>query len=302
MVYQINPGNLKDAYAASNSVMCLDKITTKRRVYPVLREVELYAGDGVICYLEGRRPKLALTRLSSNPVFQNVDDAFAQLTTTGLYRVDDNTLRRALDDRDTVSIDLNRILLNYRDEKSSVLSASTVAASHTFLGPEEKKLLGRLFGTAGELKDNMLMLHTARIVDVEVKLPSLDYIARNAQKGAFAQVATISSLVEKSSVDLAYSEVEACKFIAEENNSGDDSCDKDTRYYGYAVVTGTPFDKPKHGAVGEKHFARYDGGSVDKAAHIPPSRRTSEITSRELPIPIVPGKSTPIGRIPSRKK
>ena len=174
------------------SILHADELMKERRTSKRLREW-MYTADGGVYSLQGknRTPTLAITRGSSNPLFQDstIDNYCQQLRENKNYRPTPKETSRALQAEDTVVIDLTTLRLQKSNEEFSYLAVNT--QEYNTLNSEEQKLAQRFYGKDDHFAQTMKMLAKADIRETSVQVLNPDYVRRHAQKNALGRASLL---------------------------------------------------------------------------------------------------------------
>ena len=194
MTLETVTGTLAEAYKLlqPGSILHADELMKERRLHPItldgdLRHQCFYTADGLLYFMDGQAPKLAITRGSSNPLFQDstIDEYCRQLLQNNNYRPTPKETSRALRAENTVVIDLTKLRLEEFDEECSYLTIDT--RKYKKLKPEEQKLAERVYGKGQDFGLTMEMLAKADIRETEVCVLNSDYVRTHAQESALGR-------------------------------------------------------------------------------------------------------------------
>src|SRR3989338_6329946 len=184
-------GNLRDAYKQlqPGTMLHAYQLKNERRTnHDELRKQKLYTADGGIYFLYGTQvPILAITREAYNPVLQNIDNAFEQLTSNQNYTVLFQDFEQALAVPETVLVSLPNLRLSKHDAEFSYLSLGTTPAKYNQLNYEERKLAERVYAKGNDFVQNMKMLKDAGIGETRIWVLNPDYVRKHAGEGAIAR-------------------------------------------------------------------------------------------------------------------
>ena len=190
-------GNLRDAYKQlqPGTMLHADQLMNERRTnHDELRKQKLYTADGGIYFLYGTQvPILAITREAYNPVLQNIDNAFEQLTSNQNYTVLFQDFEQALAVPETVLVSLPNLRLSKHDAEFSYLSLGTTPAKYNQLNYEERKLAERVYAKGNDFVQNMKMLKDTGIGETRIWVLNPDYVQKHAEKGAMARASWLVS-------------------------------------------------------------------------------------------------------------
>ena len=173
------------------SILHADELMKEWRMNEELREQCFYTADGIVYSLQGRKkvPTLAMTRGSSNPLFQDstIDEYCRQLLDNGNYCPTPEETQRALHAPDTVVIDLTALRLQKSNEESTYLAINP--REYNTLNSEEQKLAQRVYGKDDDFGLTMKMLADAGIRETRVHVLDLEYVRTHAQESALGRAA-----------------------------------------------------------------------------------------------------------------
>ena len=178
-------GRLAEVYKLlkPESILHVDELMKERRTNRNLRNQWFYTADGIVYSLQGekRTPTLAITRGSSNPLFQDstFDEYCRQLLENKNYRPTSEETSRALQAEDTVVIDLTALRLQGNDVEWRYLTIDT--KKYKKLKSEEQKLAQRVYGKGKDFGLTMKMLADTGIKETHVYVLSPDYVRIHAQ-------------------------------------------------------------------------------------------------------------------------
>ncbi len=175
------PGNLKTVYTAAvpGTLRHVDELMTERRTNPSLRSLWFYTADAELYFMDNGRPKLAMTREADNLVLRHIDDAFAQLTSTGNYVPPQTEAEEAITASTTEVFDLSELKLEKHDDEFSFMEVST--AKYDKLNSEQRRLAERVYGKGDDFVLNMKMLEQAGIDTTRVYVLNPDYVKEHAK-------------------------------------------------------------------------------------------------------------------------
>ena len=196
MIIETVVGCLAEVYKLlqPGSILHVDELMKERRLYPItsdgnLRNQWLYTADGLIYLLHGenRTPTLAITRGSSNPLFQysTIDEYCKQLIKNHNYRPTADETSRALSAPDTVVVDLTTLRLQKYNEEFSYFAIDP--QNYNLLNPEEKKLAQRIYGKGKDFVQTMKMLADADIRETRVHVLNPEYVCRYATENSLGR-------------------------------------------------------------------------------------------------------------------
>ena len=186
-------GNLLDAYRLTvpGTMLHSDQLMNARRLSPItpqredLQQLAFYTADGAIYFLDGKTPKLALTREADNLVLRHIDDAinsyYQQLTQTKNYRPDPAEADISIKSATTEIFDLTQLKLKKHDDEFSYMAISTT--KYDKLNPEQRRLAERIYGQGTDFIDNMAMLATAQIAETKIYVLNPGYVKTEARSG-----------------------------------------------------------------------------------------------------------------------
>ena len=214
------------------SILHVDELMKERRTNEELRDHWFYTADGEVYSLQGgnRTPTLAITRGSSNPLFQDstIDDYCQQLLENKNYRPTPEENQRALQAPATVVVDLTKLKLRGNHEEWRYLTIDT--RKYKKLNPEEEKLAQRVYGKDNDFVQNMKILADAGIRETRAYVLNPDYVCRNATKNSLGRASWLN-LFNYGSV-----------FIASDRSV-------DIRYYARGVLREVVVSKNAEGAA-----------------------------------------------------
>ena len=171
------------------SILHADELMKERRTNEELRRQSFHTADGIVYSLQGenRTPTLAITRGSSNLLFQDsaIDKYCQQLRENQNYRPTPEETLRALQSEDTVLVDLTALRLQKVNEEFNYLTINT--REYKTLNPQEQKLAQRVYGKDDDFVQSMTMLADADIRETRVYVLNLDYVRRHAHKSVFGR-------------------------------------------------------------------------------------------------------------------
>ena len=196
MIIETVVGCLAETYRLlrPESILHVDELMKERRTNEGLRHRCLYTPDGEIYFMNGKTPTLAITRRSSNPLFQDstIDEYCQQLLKNKNYRPTSEETQRALHAPDTVVVDLTKLRLQKGDEEFSYLAIDT--KNYKRLNSEEKKLAKRVHGQGKYFGLTMKMLANARIIgtdagviETRVYVLNLDYVRLHVKENSLGR-------------------------------------------------------------------------------------------------------------------
>ena len=191
-------GNLKDAYKQiqPGTMQHVDQLMTQRRTNPELRSQWFYPADGAVYSVDNGTPTLRMTREAVNPVLNNIDDAFTQLTTTHNYTVLPSDFDAVKSAADTIAIDVTKLTLQGNEKEWGYLAISTT--EYNTLNPEQRKLAERVYGQGTDFVANMQMLNDAGITETKVYVLNPEYIKEHAKNGAVARASWLYDFISYS--------------------------------------------------------------------------------------------------------
>ena len=177
------------------TILHADELMKERRTNEELRNQLLYTADGLIYLLQGenRTPTLAITRGSSNPLFQDfkIDEYCQQLRENKNYRPTPEETSRALQAEDTVLVDLTKLELQGDDQESRHLTINT--QNYNGLNSEQQKLAERVYGKGQDFGLTMRILADAGILDTRVFVLNPDYVCIGAKENSLGRASWLSS-------------------------------------------------------------------------------------------------------------
>ena len=182
-------GTLAETYRLlrPGSILHVDQLMKERRTNEELRGQWFYTPDGEIYFMDGKTPTLAITRGSSNPLFQDstIDKYCRQLFQNHNYRPTPDETSQALQAEDTVVINLTTLRLQKGDEEFRYLAIDT--QKYKKLKSEEQKLAQRIYGKGKDFVQTMKMLADANIKETRVYVLSPDYVRTHAQENSLGR-------------------------------------------------------------------------------------------------------------------
>ena len=184
-------GRLAETYKLlrPESILHADELMKERRTNEELRRQSFYTADGEVYSLQGknRTPTLAITRGSSNPLFQDsaIDKYCQQLRENQNYRPTPDETQRALQAEDTVVIDLTALRLQGSEVEWRYFTVDT--QDYKQLNPEEQKLAQRVYGKDNDFAQTMQMLADANIKETRVCVLSPDYVRIHATENSMGR-------------------------------------------------------------------------------------------------------------------
>ena len=196
MTLETVTGTLAEAYQLlrPKSILHVDQLMKERQTNKELRDQWFYTADGEVYSLQGKKktPTLAITRGSSNPLFQDskIERYCQQLLDHHSYRPTPDETQRALQAQDTVVIDLTKLRLQRLDKEWFYLTINT---RYSKLNSEEKKLAERVCGKGQDFGLTMKMLAKASITETRVHVLNPDYVCRHAQKSSLGRASWLYS-------------------------------------------------------------------------------------------------------------
>jgi len=192
-------GNLRNAYRGikiqPDSSMChINQLMQERARDDRMCDQQIYAADGLIFFLEGNTPKVAITREQTNPVLQNLEEACQKLSSTGIYRLRPKEVTKSLRDHETVILELSQLpicsILERYDTKDPLFGYVKVSTNdyHNYTNPELHKLLHRVQGQGRGRVRAMKKLSEAGIKETKIYLLKPEYVVEKAKNGPFAMI------------------------------------------------------------------------------------------------------------------
>ncbi len=200
-------GNLLQAYkqCVPSTMLCVDQLTNERRINLDLRNQSFYTADGEVYSVDGETPTLRMTREATNPILNNIDDAFAQSTQNYNYKVIPADFDAVKTAADTVTIDLTKLTLQGGGEwyylAISTSKPSLMKKGYNKLNAEERKLAERVYGQGTDFVDNMKMLNNAGIIETKVYVLNPDYVKEHAKEGAIGRASWLNNFGYNSNFD-----------------------------------------------------------------------------------------------------
>ena len=189
-------GTLTEVYKLlrPESILHADELMKERRTNIELRNQSFYTADGEVYSLQGedRTPTLAITRGSSNPLFQDskIDNYCPQLFNNRNYRPTPDETLRALQAEDTVLVDLTTLRLQKYDEEFSYLAINT--EKYKTLNSEEQKLAQRVYGKDDDFAQTIQMLAGAGIRETKVYVLNPDYVRKHIKEGSLGRASWLN--------------------------------------------------------------------------------------------------------------
>ena len=189
-------GTLAEAYKSlrPGSILHVDEFMKERRTNEELRDQCFYAADGLVYSLQGEKkvPTLAITRASSNPLFQysKIDEYCQQLLRDQNYRPTPDETQRALSAPDTVLVDLTKLRLQVCNGEFSYLAIDT--RKYNKLNQEEQKLAQRVFGKGQDFGLTMEMLADTGIRETRMYVLSPNYVLRDAKENSLGRASWLA--------------------------------------------------------------------------------------------------------------
>ena len=192
-------GNLRDVYKAAvpGSLRHVDQLMNERRTAVGTEQTQLrnnwfYTPDGGIYFMDGKNPKLAITREPDNLVLRHIDDAFTQLTTTQNYRPDVTEAQAAIHSASTLVVDLTQLKLQGNKEEWRYMAVSTTR--YNKLTSEQRTFAERVYGQGADFAANMQMLKDARIDETKIFVLNPDYVREHAGKVPLARASWLCDI------------------------------------------------------------------------------------------------------------
>src|SRR3989338_4736337 len=172
-------GNLPEAYALVDPETMLhsDELQLERLTNRELRALSFYTADGNLYDVHEGKARLSITRRDHNPVLRNINDAFAQLTSSRNYHPKSKEALESITAESTVSIDLTQLGLQSDDSEWRYLTILT--QNYDILNPEERKLAERVHGSGDAFVHVMKMLADANINETRVYVLNPAYVEEN---------------------------------------------------------------------------------------------------------------------------
>jgi|GEM_PF-1639707 len=199
-------GNLRNAYKKLQpGTLChVDELTTERRTNPDLRSQWFYTADGNVYSVDNGTPTLHITREAANPILNNIDDAFTQLTTNGNYKVLQVDFDAVKSAADTVTIDLTKLTLQGNDPEWCYIKIPTKTPSvmnkgYNKLNQEERKLAERVYGQGIDFVENMKMLKDVGITETRVYVLNPTYVQEKATESPVGRASWLNIFDSNSS-------------------------------------------------------------------------------------------------------
>ncbi len=196
-------GNLRNAYKQiiPGTMLHSAELTTERRGNPELRDLWFYTADGLLYFMRGDKPHLALTREKDNLVLRHIDKAFAQLTEEGNYHPDNEEAEESIHSSDTLVVDLSELRLVNEEVEYSCLRIPTTRYGR--LNRVERALAERIYGQGKDFVLNMSMLTEAGIgIDrTSVNLLNPSYVQNIAKNGPIQRASWLDYFYNSSFFD-----------------------------------------------------------------------------------------------------
>lgn len=220
--------NLRDAYkqAVPGTMRHVDELMNERRTNPIATDGDkigdhwMYTADGVIYFIDGGIPKVAITREADNLVLRHIDEAFTQLTNGGIYHPNPDEAEAAIKSKDTEVFDLTKLQLHIPVDTYGTFDFSPLSHHELYrpgddLCPNRLKMNGygwdnisheghrlsqRVYGVnegrdGGDFVKNMAMLKYAGVRTTGVMVLTPNYVREHAQNGPIAMTTGLSSTV-----------------------------------------------------------------------------------------------------------
>ena len=180
----------------------VDQLMNERRTNADLRNQWFYTADGEVYFLGAAgNPTLAMTIEVHNPVLQNIDDAFDQLTRKQNYLPSQEDVQQALAAPETALIALPKLRLSGDEKEWRYLEIGTTPSKYKKLNDEERKLAERVYGKGDDFVQNMEMLKNAKIGETKIYVLNPDYVRKQAAEGAVAFASWLYDLNNNSQFD-----------------------------------------------------------------------------------------------------
>ena len=194
-------GNLPEAYALVDPETMLhsDELQLERLTNRELRNLSFYTADGNLYDVHEGKARLSITRRDHNSVLRNINDAFAQLTSSGNYHPKREEALEAIAAESTVSIDLTQLRLQGDGKEWGYLAIPT--QNYGTLSPEERKLAERVHGSGDAFVHVMKMLADANIKETRVYVLNPEYVQKEAQEGPLGRASWLYGFVNYSYFD-----------------------------------------------------------------------------------------------------
>ncbi len=201
--------NLRETYKLilPGTMHHVDQLIAERRTNLRLRDLGFYTADGMVYFLDGDTPKLAITREEVNPVLKNIDNAFEQLITKKDYPVSPADFEAVKAASDTVTIDLNKLRLQKKSDNDyshfTIDTSKDIASYNT----EQQKLLRRVYGPTDEdYSTNMEMLKTSasKITETYISILNPKYIQKHAKRNPIGLTSWLDNFVFSFFLNAAY--------------------------------------------------------------------------------------------------
>ncbi len=176
-------GNFKSAYQQTEigTMLHVDELMKARQKNPALQDIGFYTADGMIYFMDGDTPKLAITREADNLVLRHIDDAFTQLVYNQNYYPLLDEAQQSIHAKNTVIIDLTQLFLSKHDDEYSYLE---IFPNHLVcispLKNEQRTFFERMYGSGQEFIATMNMLAETNILKSRIYFLNPDYIKKKA--------------------------------------------------------------------------------------------------------------------------
>ncbi len=195
------PGSLSIAYQACipSTFRHVDELVSERREIEGLRQIPFYTADGVLYFMNGERPMVAITREPENLILRHPEDAIIQLYEKEIYCPSPEEAKQVINMRATAVFDLGELGLKTkrRDSIMSFLEISTT--EYDQLTPEQRRLTERIYGKGTDFLWNMDMLKQEGIDTTRIYLSNPDYVQREARDGPIGQASLLHGHAHNSS-------------------------------------------------------------------------------------------------------
>lgn len=210
-------GPIQQVYAGllPGTMSHVDQLMNERRTNLNLRGQWFNTADGILYFLQGKKPMLAITRGKDNLVLRHlneaVDSSYDQLVETGNYRPNALEFQQSITAKDTVVIDLTKLRLDHFASYVYYLYISTT--KYHKLKPEEQKLAERIYGQGNDFSANMEMLNEAGIKKTRVSLLNPAYVHKNTAQRPLGLTSTLCTFIDDSQFTACIHELDKYAYI-----------------------------------------------------------------------------------------
>lgn len=185
-----------------------DQLTAERRTNHDLRDQYFYTADGEIYFMKDNNPMLAITRESHNPVLNNVDEAFTQLTQEGNYHINQEEAETAISAEDTEVFDLTKLNLFGGNSEYQYLTVSTSVKGYEELNSEERQLAERVYGQGDKFAEAMKMFADASIEETRIYVLNPEYVQKEATDSFIGRASWLYDFGDDSDFDANYRDID----------------------------------------------------------------------------------------------